>query len=280
MYLASRQLSLFQIENWVCSHFLLHFVFGEQDRVHFTANLLSFLKSFCNVSFMISKLQDLIWNLLIQCISSDAKIFWILELDSTSFVLYRLVIISNWLCSFECVLNMCLKKEKKTLAFEIRYFLCGGCKKKNNSAIFPFINDRCCFIVVNIVFHAPWSITCLSHVLILYIVYIWFHLCKKKTQTFHCIYLKISSQNKFVLRHWATANNICLFFYHYLNYFLALRGMSSWTIVSKTCWRVKYIVCEQFYLTSMTIIWIEISILWNSMVWLPCYLVWMDFFYH
>lgn len=54
--------------------------------------------------------------------------------------------------------------------------------------------------------------------------------------------------------------------------------MSSWTIVSKTCWRVKYIVCEQFYLTSMTIIWIEISILWNSMVWLPCYLVWMDFF--
>lgn len=60
MYLASRQLSLFQIENWVCSHFLLHFVFGEQDRVHFTANLLSFLKSFCNVSFMISKLQDLI----------------------------------------------------------------------------------------------------------------------------------------------------------------------------------------------------------------------------
>lgn len=79
MYLASRQLSLFQIENWVCSHFLLHFVFGDQDRVHFTANLLSFLKSFCNVSFMISKLQDLIWNLLIQCISSDAKIFWILE---------------------------------------------------------------------------------------------------------------------------------------------------------------------------------------------------------
>lgn len=69
-----------------------------------------------------------------------------------------------------------------------------------------------------------------------------------------------------------------VFFYHYLNYFLALRGMSSWTIVSKTCWRVKYIVCEQFYLTSMTIIWIEISILWNSMVWLPCYLVWMDFF--
>lgn len=172
------------------------------------------------------------------------------------------------------------RKKKKTLAFEIRYFLCGGCKKKKyNSAIFPFINDRCCFIVVNIVFHAPWSITCLSHVLILYIVYIWFHLCKKKTQTFHCIYLKISSQNKFVLRHWATANNICLFFYH-LNYFLALRGMSSWTIVSKTCWRVKYIVCEQFYLTSMTIIWIEISILWNSMVWLPCYLVWMDFFYH
>lgn len=151
-------------------------------------------------------------------------------------------------------------------------------KKIYNSAIFPFINDRCCFIVVNIVFHAPWSITCLSHVLILYIVYIWFHLCKKKTQTFHCIYLKISSQNKFVLRHRATANNICLFFYH-LNYFLALRGMSSWTIVSKTCWRVKYIVCEQFYLTSMTIIWIEISILWNSMVWLPCYLVWMDFFF-
>lgn len=213
MYLASRQLSLFQIENWVCSHFLLHFVFGEQDRVHFSANLLSFLMSFCNVSFMISKLQDLIWNLLIQCISSDAKIFWILERKSTSFVLYRLVIISNWLCSFECVLNMCLKKEKKTLAFEIRYFLCGGCKKKKyNSAIFPFINDRCCFIVVNIVFHAPWSITCLSHVLILYIVYIWFHLCKKKTQTFHCIYLKISSQNKFVLRHRATANNMCCFF--------------------------------------------------------------------
>lgn len=278
MYLASRQLSLFQIENWVCSHFLLHFVFGEQDRVHFTANLLNFLKSFCNVSFMISKLQDLIWNLLIQCISSDAKIFWILERKSTSFVLYRLVIISNWLCSFECVLNMCLKKEKKLWHLRLDISCVEDAKKKKyNSAIFPFINDRCCFIVVNIVFHAPWSITCLSHVLILYIVYIWFHLCKKKTQTFHCIYLKISSQNKFVLRHWATANNICLFFYH-LNYFLALRGMSSWTIVSKTCWRVKYIVCEQFYLTSMTIIWIEISILWNSMVWLPCYLVWMDFF--
>lgn len=107
----------------------------------------------------------------------------------------------------------CVWRKKKTLAFEIRYFLCGGCKKKKyNSAIFPFINDRCCFIVVNIVFHAPWSITCLSHVLILYIVYIWFHLCKKKTQTFHCIYLKISSQNKFVLRHRATANNMCCFF--------------------------------------------------------------------
>lgn len=35
---------------------------------------------------------------------------------------------------------------------------------------------------------------------------------KKKTQTFHCIYLKISSQNKFVLRHRATANNMCCFF--------------------------------------------------------------------
>lgn len=79
----------------------------------------------------------------------------------------------------------CVWRKKKTLAFEIRYFLCGGCKKKKyNSAIFPFINDRCCFIVVNIVFHAPWSITCLSHVLKLYIVYIWFHLCKKKPRHF------------------------------------------------------------------------------------------------
>lgn len=170
------------------------------------------------------------------------------------------------------------RKKKKTLAFEIRDFLCEEYKKKYNSAIFPFINDRCCFIVVNIVFHAPWSITCLSHVLIFYIVDIWFHFCKKN-HTFHCIYLMISSQNKFVLRHWATANTICLFFYHYLNYFLAWRGMTWWTIVSKTCRRVKYIVFEQFYLTSMTIIWIEISILWNSMVRLPCYLVWMDFFY-
>lgn len=185
MYLASWQLSLFQIENWVCSHFLLHFVFGEQDRVHFTANLLSFLKSFCNVSFMISKLQDLIWNLLIQCISSDAKIFWILERKSTSFVLYRLVIISNWLCSFECVLNMCLKKEKKLWHLRLDISCVEDAKKKiYNSAIFPFINDRCCFIVVNIVFHAPWSITCLSHVLKLYIVYIWFHLCKKKPRHF------------------------------------------------------------------------------------------------
>lgn len=51
MYLASRQLSLFQIENWVCSHFLLHFVFGEQDRVHFTANLLNFFKEFLQCQF-------------------------------------------------------------------------------------------------------------------------------------------------------------------------------------------------------------------------------------
>lgn len=80
---------------------------------------------------------------------------------------------------------MCLKhvfeeRKKKTLAFEIWDFLCEEYKKKYNSAIFPFINDRCCFIVVNIVFHAPWSITCLSHVVIFYIVYIWFHFCKKK----------------------------------------------------------------------------------------------------
>lgn len=84
---------------------------------------------------------------------------------------------------------MCLKhvfeeRKKKTLAFEIWDFLCEEYKKKYNSAIFPFINDRCCFIVVNIVFHAPWSITCLSHVLIFYIVYIWFHFCKKKTKHF------------------------------------------------------------------------------------------------
>lgn len=72
------------------------------------------------------------------------------------------------------------ERKKKTLAFEIWDFLCEEYKKKYNSAIFPFINDRCCFIVVNIVFHAPWSITCLSHVLIFYIVYIWFHFCKKK----------------------------------------------------------------------------------------------------
>lgn len=132
MYLASRQLSLFQIENWVCSHFLLHFVFGEQDRVHFTANLLNFLKSFCNVSFMISKLQDLIWNLLIQCISSDAKIFWkfwiakeyLLCFISPGYHIKLVVFI--WMC-FEHV----FEERKKTLAFEIRYFLCGGCKKKN-----------------------------------------------------------------------------------------------------------------------------------------------------
>lgn len=91
---------------------------------------------------------------------------------------------------------------------------------------------------------------------------------KKKNQTFHCIYLIISSQNKFVLRHWATANNICLFFYHYLNYFLAWWGMTWWTIVSKTCRRVKYIVCEQFYLTSMTIIlnWNLHSVEFNGLI--------------
>lgn len=91
---------------------------------------------------------------------------------------------------------------------------------------------------------------------------------KKKKQTFHCIYLIISSQNKFVLRHWATANNICLFFYHYLNYFLAWWGMTWWTIVSKTCRRVKYIVCEQFYLTSMTIIlnWNLHSVEFNGLI--------------
>lgn len=138
------------------------------------------------------KLQDQIWNLLIQCISSDAKIFWILEQMSTSFVLYRLVIISNWLCSFECVLNMCLKKEKKLWHLRLDISCVEDAKKKKyNCAIFPFINDRCCFIVVNIVFHAPWSITCLSHVLILYIVYIWFHLCKKKPRHFIVYILRV-----------------------------------------------------------------------------------------
>lgn len=97
-----------------------------------------------------------------------------------SFGYYIKLVVFIWMC-FEYV----FEERKKILVFEIRYFLCGGCKKKKyNSVIFLFINDRCCFIVVNIVFYALWSIICLFYVLKLYIVYIWFYLCKKKFRYF------------------------------------------------------------------------------------------------
>lgn len=161
------------------------------------------------------------------------------------------------------------ERKKKTLAFEIWDFLCEEYKKKYNSAIFPFINDRCCFIVVNIVFHAPWSITCLSHVLIFYIVYIWFHFCKKKKPKHFIVYILLFHHETNL--YWGIeplpTTYVC-FFYHYLNYFLAWWGMTWWTIVSKTCRRVKYIVCEQFYLTSMTIIlnWNLHSVEFNGLI--------------
>lgn len=77
-----------------------------------------------------------------------------LEFWSIFFVLYRLVIILNWLCLFECVYYMCLKKEKKFWYLRLDIFCVEDVKKKYNSVIFLFINDRCCFIVVNIVFYA------------------------------------------------------------------------------------------------------------------------------